>query len=286
MRTHVVLAALLCAATARAECLGDAQVANLAASYTARAPAPDLAVMSEEDASCSRAKLAAVLAVRLGAPIGYKVGLTNEAIRRMVKGTGPAWGTLYGGDFVPSGAKVSVKFAARPTVEADLLVRVRSSDIQRATTPQQVLAALDQVIPFIELPDMLVANPNKLDARGMTAINMAARGGITGTSIAIPEDSAGQGIFFDALGQMKVQVADGSGRRMGTGTGADLLGHPMASALWLVQALAKAGIVLKAGDLLSLGSFPPVVVPSPGLVLRVTYEGLTGAQPVWVEFTD
>jgi len=106
------------------------------------------------------------LAAHLGPPIGYKVGLTNEAIRRMLKGSGPVWGTLYSGDFAASGAKVSAKFGARPTVEADLLVRVGSSDIQRATTPQEVLAALDEIIPFIELPDMLVANPLKLDAHG------------------------------------------------------------------------------------------------------------------------
>jgi len=85
---------------------------------------------------------------------------------------------------------------------------------------------------------------------------------------------------------MTVRVSDRDARVLGESTGAELLGHPMASALWLVNALGRAGLSLKAGDLLSLGSFPPVMVPRAGSLFRVTYVGLTHAEPVWVEFTE
>ncbi len=54
---------------------------------------------------------------------------------------------------LPSGSIVPANFGARPLFEGDLIVRVGSDAINDATTRQEVLAALDAVIPFIELPD-------------------------------------------------------------------------------------------------------------------------------------
>jgi 2-keto-4-pentenoate hydratase len=279
-------AATLVVGCAHAQCLSDTQAQALASHYAARTAAPDLPPMTDADARCSRAKLQALLLAHHGGVAGYKLGLTHPRIRQMLKGTDPVWGTLYAGMLTPAGAPVSVRFGARPTVEADLLVRVRSSAIHRATTPQEVLAALDQVVPYIELPDMLVANPLKLDANGMMAINMSARGGVTGTPLSVPDDAAARAAFYDALGTMRVTVKDGAGKVLSQETGADLMGHPMNAALWLVQALTREGVTLQPGQVLSLGSFPPVLVPKPGFTLQVSYEGLPGAQPVAVSFTD
>ena len=63
---------------------------------------------------------------------------------------------------------------------------------------------------------------------------------------------------------------------------ADLLGHPLDAALWLVGALAAEGISLQPGDLLSVGSFPPVLQARAGMAVTVTYAGLPGAAPVSV----
>lgn len=280
-----LLALALATGPAGAVCLNDQQVALLVEGYAARKPVPQPPTMSEADARCTRAKLHTQMAAKFGAPIGYKVGLTNPAIRRLLKADAPVWGAFYRGDFHPSGHAVPANFGARPTVEADLLVRVGSAAINGATTPEEVLAALDQVIPFIELPDMQAYDPTRLGAHEFSALNAGARGGVTGAPVPVPADAAARGAMFDALGQMRVVVTDGEGRLLGEGRGADLLAHPMASALWLVKALREAGIRLEPGQLLSLGSFPPVMSPRPGLVFRVAYEGLPGAAPVTVSFT-
>lgn len=283
-RTPWMLALAMLAGHAHAACLSDAQVVLWAEGYMARKPVPQPPAMSEAHAHCTRAKLQAQLTARLGPPIGYKVGLTNPAIRRMLKADAPVWGAFYKGDFDPSGQAVPANFGARPTVEADLLVRVGSAQINSAETPEEVLAALDQVIPFIELPDMQVSDPTRLGAHEFSAINAGARGGVIGSAVPVPADAAGRRALFEALGTMRVVITDGEGKLLGEGRGADLLGHPMASALWLVKALRDAGTRLEPGHLLSLGSFPPVISPRAGLLFQVRYDGLPGAAPVAVRF--
>ena len=47
-------------------------------------------------------------------------------------------------------------------------------------SPQQVLAALRTVRPFIELPDLVVQDPGKISGAGVTLINVGARAGVLG----------------------------------------------------------------------------------------------------------
>jgi 2-keto-4-pentenoate hydratase len=280
----LVLALAACLPAVHAACLTDDEVAAATKTYAERRTIAEPPVQSADDARCSRAKYTAALEKALGKPIGYKVGLTNAALQRALKGTEPAWGVLFPGTLLPDSSEVSVRFAGFGTVEADLLVRVRSAAIHEARTPQEVLQHLDQVIPYIELPDLMLAQPLRLDANIKTAFNLSARAGVAGTPVPVPADATARATLYEALGTMRVQVFDGE-RMLGESPGSDLLGHPMQAALWLVQALHKEGVRLQAGHVLSLGSFPPVRPPRAGQVVRVRYEGLPGAQPVSVRFT-
>lgn len=281
-----VALALAAASSTHAACLTQAEAAALAAHYFSKTAATDLAPMTEADAVCNRAKLHTELEKRHGPPIGYKVGLTNPAIQRMLKSDQPVWGKLYPGMLLQNGAVVDAGFGARPTVEADLMVRISSAAINQARTPMEVLQSIDQVIPFIELPDMLVQSPLKLDARTLTAINVAARLGVLGKPLPVPTGDAARQTLLDALRDMALTMTDESGRVLGTGKGSDLLGHPLNAAIWLAAALAREGQPLQPGQFISLGSFPPVMPPRPGLTFTVTYRGLPGAEPVAVVFRD
>jgi hypothetical protein len=50
-----------------------------------------------------------------------------------------------------------------------MLVRVGDAAINKARTPEQVLRHIDQVIPFIELPDLVVQVPPRGDQRRRAA---------------------------------------------------------------------------------------------------------------------
>lgn len=268
-----------------AGCLKAEQVNRLAEHYQARKPADNPpAGMTMADARCTRAKLQQHLSRQAGRLAGYKAGLTNPAVQKRFNTTEPVWGALYEHMLLPHAAVVDAAFGARPLYEADLLVRVKSAAINEARTPAQVLAQVDQVIPFIELPDLMVQQPGQLSGAGVTAINVGARLGVRGQPLPVPADSAAQARLLDELREMHVRLVDGQGQALGAGKGADVLGHPLNAVVWLVQALKAEGMSLAPGQLVSLGSFSALLPPKPGLQVTAHYDGLSGAQPVSVTF--
>ena len=272
------------ATNAHAACLTDAQAADLVANYLARIPAANIENLSDADGACTRAKVNALLAPRLGKVVGYKAGLTNPAVQKRFNTDKPVWGKLYEGMVLESGATVEAAFGARPLYEADMLVRVKSAAIHQARTPMDVLEAIDQIIPFIELPDLVVQAPPKLNGAGISAINVGARLGVAGAPLSVPVLRAERYAMLDALRDMRVTLQDASGASLGGGKGSDILEHPLNAVVWLAGALAQEGLSLQPGDLISLGSFSPLLPPKAGLSVTATYHGLPGAVPVRVTF--
>lgn len=275
-----LLPGLLCLPLqAAADCLTQEQIEQLASAYAAREPADNPLGLSIGDAQCSRAGFNAVLQATLGDPVGYKAGLTNSAVQQRFKHSSPVRGSLYGPMLLHSGATVPNRFGARPLYEADLLVRVSDPAINAASTPARVLESIDQVIPFIELPDLMVADPGQMDGAAIIAINVGARLGVMGTPIPV----AGNSDLTTALQNMQV-IVRGNGDELDRGRGSDVLGHPLNAVIWLAADLAREGLALKKGDLLSLGSFSGLLPPAPGLGVEVQYLGLPGDPKVVVFF--
>ena len=279
-----VLFAVASATGVQAQCLTDAQVADLVGHYVAKTPAANPENLSDADGACTRGKVHQLLAQRLGKVIGYKAGLTNPAVQKRFNTDKPVWGKLYEGMVLPSGATVDAAFGARPLYEADMLVRVKSLAINHAKTPMEVLESVDQIIPFIELPDLMVQAPPKLNGAGVTAINVGARLGVAGTPLAVPAYRAERFALLTALADMNVSLTDGAGARLGGGKGSDILDHPLNAVVWLAGALAQEGLAMQPGDLISLGSFSPLLPPKAGLSVTATYAGLPGAAPVRLSF--
>lgn len=90
--------------------------------------------------------------------------------------------------------------------------------------------------------------------------------------------------FAARLEAMRVRMIDQDGKELASANGAAILGHPLNAVLWLVRDLEKSGARLKAGDLLSLGSFTAPMPPRPDLAVTVRYEGLPGNPHVSVQF--
>lgn len=282
-RSFVTTAALLLVGAAgvpvQAACLSDVDAAALVANYMARKPAPNPENLSAADGECTRSKVNRFLAQQLGKPVGYKAGLTNPAVQKRFNHNAPVWGVLYGPMLLKNGATVDAAFGARPLFEADMLVRVADAGVNKARTPAEVLAHIDQVIPFIELPDLVVEAPPKLNGAAINAINVGARLGVMGAPIGVQRTPA----FADALRDFQAIVKAG-GAEVDRGKGSDVLEHPLNAVVWLVQDIAREGRSLKKGDLVSLGSFSKLLPPKPGLAVEVTYQGLPGNPTVSVSF--
>lgn len=281
---NTFLASLLASTLAfsvHAACPGAEQVAALAADWAQLKPTRGLSKdMAMDDAVCARSMLVAELGKTQGKIVGYKAGLTNKAVQERFGYPQPVRGTLFEKMLLQDGAEVPAKFGSRPVFEADMVVEVKDEGINQATTPLEVLKHLSKIYPFIELPDLVVAEGEPINGPVITAINVGARLGVLGRPLAAeatPEMVA-------ALAQMKVVMRDQDGKELAKGSGAGILDQPLNAVIWLAQDLAKGGVKLRAGDLLSLGSFSPLLPPKAGTRVTVSYEGLPGNPTVSVAF--
>lgn len=284
-RTLWCLAALTAAASwagnAAAACPSHERINTLIRFQEAREPVRGLrADLTLADAACGQRRMVEKLESRRNPVVGYKAGLTNRAVQARFGVTSPVRGTLLAQMLLKDGAEVPAKFGARPVFEPDLLVVVKHAAIHRAKTHVEVLGALSEIAPFIELPDLLFAEGEKLTGPLITLINVGARLGVRGRGMPVQPTQA----FADALAAMRVTVKDQHGKTLASGGGKAILDHPLNAVLWLAHDLERAGIRLKAGDVLSLGSFTAPLPPKAGTEITVRYEGLPGNPAVTVRF--
>ncbi len=240
-------------------------------------PLPDTLTMA--GAKALRAAFVTRLQSDLGPPVGYKAALTSAESRARFGAKEPLWGVLLRDMLRPSGDTVATLFGARPVFEGDLIVRVGNEAFNTATTDEALLAGLDAVIPFLELPDLLFDPAAPLDARALTAANAGARLGLLGDPIPLtdPADARAR------LGAVRVILKAGDGTILAEG-GTHRLDDPVGTLRWLRDTLHRAGTTLRAGDLLSLGSLTPLVPVVPGATIIAQYEGLAD-EPVDVTVT-
>jgi 2-keto-4-pentenoate hydratase len=266
---------------ARAACPSHERVNAILRSLESREPLRGLrADLSMRDAECGRRRMVEKLESTENRVVGYKAALTNAEIQAQLGVSQPVRGVLLENMLLADGAEVPAHFGARPVFEADLLVRVTGEPLPEVRTPAGVLKTLVHVMPFIELPDLGVAQGEKLSAPLITFLNAGARLGVAGKPIRVEPTQA----FADALASLRVVVTDHDGKELARGSGTAILGHPLNAVIWLHEDLARGRVRLKQGDLLSLGSFTPPLTPKAGTTVTVRYEGLPGNPAVSVRF--
>ena len=272
---------LLQIGAAEAVCPSHERVNTILRFQEAREPLRGLSGgLSMRDAECGRRRLVEKLEAVENRIVGYKAALTNKQVQARFGATGPVRGVLFEKMLLADGADVPADFGARPLLEADLMVVVKDAAIHQARTHLEVLRSLSLVIPFIELPDLMVADGEKLTAPLIVSLNAGARLGVVGKGIPVRATQE----FADALAAMRVVVSDQRSKPLASGAGAAILDHPLNAVLWLARDLEKSKLRLKPGDMLSLGSFTDPMTPYPGLSVTVRYEGLPGNPAVTVRF--
>lgn len=187
-----------------------------------------------------------------GTPIGYKAALTSAAAQSKFGVDQPVTGILYGPMILEKGV-LSRARGAFLFIEGDLVVRVSDTALNQAETREDVAAALDQVLPFIELPDLLFEPGTPLDGDTIAAVNAGARFGLLGEPIVL------QGSEPFPWSEIQCRLLSPDGSLLSLGKGSDLLGHPLEVVLFLVRSLRQEGVELQVGDLLSLGTLGAMV---------------------------
>lgn len=270
----------LASPAAMAACATDAEIAAFVDSYLAKTPAQALSPGgSMEDALCSQAKLAAALEPHMGPVIGHKAGLTSKPAQERFGATEPVRGLLFQNMMLEDGATLDAPWGAAPMVEADLVLVVADAGINSATTPEEALAHISAIRPFIELPDLTLARDQPFTAETITAMGAGTRLGVLGAPVPVEDPAA----MARMLAEMSVTMRDAAGGVLVQAPGRAVLGNPVNAALWL----RSKGVEFKAGDLISVGSFGPLFPPQAGKGgVSVSYEGLPGDPVVQVAFKE
>ena len=252
---------------------------KMAIQFNAREPVtPPESTLSMQQAMVLQQQFNRQMIKWKGPIAGYKAALTSRAAQERFGTNEPVRGTLFKKMLLENGANLEISFGIRPLYEADLLVRIGDETINTAQTPLQALQAIDAVIPFIELPDLAFPEGTKLTAPLLAAINAGGRLGVFGAPHPVHADSA----TLQRFGTFRVKLIADDQELIAENTGAALMGHPMNVVLWLRDSLARDGIQLKKGDLLSLGSLTPIFPVTADTRITARYEGLLPDKPIEV----
>ena len=276
-----LLGGLALAPAAQAACPDDAAIARFAGQVLQRQSPTPFAALSPADGRCVQERLVALFAQPLGDVVGFKLGLTNPAIQQRFGIDHPIRGSIFHATLrASSGAEIEARFAAVPVLEADMLVRIGMGGVETTLNHHAALIRhIDQVIPFIELPDLVYAPDYRPSLGDLLAVNVGARLGIVGRPIVVTPSAE----FAAALGRMSISLHQ-DGREVSRAPGAAILGHPLNALAWIARDLAREGRPLREGDMISLGSFSPPQPVVAGQVWTARYEGLGEAQDVVVRF--
>jgi 2-keto-4-pentenoate hydratase len=262
--------------TALAACPAEARVRQAAdAFFVPRATAAYGPALTVEEAYCAQKQYVAMLTQGLGPRAGFKVAFGGKLAQERFNVTEPARGTLLRDMMLRSGAIIDASKTVRPLVEPDLIVRVKDRGIMSAKTPLEALAHLDEIVPFIEFADLIIAEGETINGANIIAFNAAARYGITGDGIAVRPTAE----WVAAFAEMEGVFTDDTGKELSRAKGASLGGNPLNLLLWLIDNLNKEGTSLVAGDEISLGAMGAIMTPEPGRTYTVRYEGLPGRTP-------
>lgn len=197
-----------------------------------------------------------------GPTVGYKVGFTSAAIQSELGVDEPAYGRVLADTARPEG-RIDGDDLIDPKIEPEIAVRL-ADPLDPPATPVDALAAIDAVIPVIEVVDSRVDDWT-MTAGSAIADNALATRVVHGSRIADPAalDLALEGVEVRR-----------NGERVATGVGADVLGSPARVVAWLAETLADHGDRLEAGDLVSTGSLTELVPLDPGDTVEARFASL------------
>ena len=233
-----------------------AAAAIIASARRSRTPLQALAagVAPQDEAEGYRIQHAVhdLLAADFGAMVGYKIGCTSAVMQQYLNIPHPCGGGVFAEGVHPSGASLRANDFVRVGVECEIAVKL-ARDLVSSQAPfsaDAVAQAVESYLPAIEIVDDRYADWQSIGAPTLVADDFFAAGCVLGE--AVPRSNAPD--LLHVVGRALI-----NGVEVGSGTGADVLGHPHRALAWLANHLAAAGKGLRAGEIVLTGSLVKTV---------------------------
>ena len=193
----------------------------------------------------------------IGSPVGHKIAFTNRNIQQQMGVTEAAAGRLIADRMFDNPATVDVSRLFRIGIESEFAFRM-ARDLPGTSAPftrDHVIAAIDALVPAIEIVDTRYADWASCGALQAIADNVFGSHWVGGTAITDWHD----------IDLVAAEVtASLNGRETARGSGANVLGDPIVALTWLANDLASRGRGLQAGEVITTGSCTPIVMARPG----------------------
>lgn len=196
--------------------------------------------------------------------VGHKVGLSSEAMQKMMNVDEPDYGHLLDDMQVFEDKPVLTSKYLLPRVEVEVGF-VLADDLPGAgCTEDDVLAATAAFAPAIELIDTRITNW-QVKLCDTIADNASSAGWVLGKERVSPKDIDIRNI--DA-------VLKCNGEVLGEGRSDAVLGNPVTAVAWLARKVDQFGVRLKAGDVVLPGACMRAFDAKPGDDFIAEFAGL------------
>jgi 2-keto-4-pentenoate hydratase len=196
--------------------------------------------------------------------VGKKVGLTSTAMQRNIGVDEPDYGHLFSDMIRREGEPISVSSLIQPKIEAELAFVMAGSVRGPGVTLAEVLHNTAAVMPAFELIDSRIQNW-EIKIQDTVADNGSSAGLLLGSRF-----TPVAGIDLRCVGL----VLEKNGKLLATAAGAEILGHPGQSVVWLANALGANGVGLEKGEIVLSGSFTKAFPVAAGETFTATFGGL------------
>jgi 2-keto-4-pentenoate hydratase len=196
--------------------------------------------------------------------IGHKVGLSSEAMQKMMGVDEPDYGHLLAEMEVFEDVPVDTSRFLFPRVEVEVGFLLADDLPGAGCTEDDVLAATAAYAPSIELIDTRIRDW-KIALCDTIADNASSAGWVLGPQRVSPKDIDIKTI--DA-------VLTRNGEVVAEGRSDAVLGNPVTAVAWLARKVDSFGVRLKAGDIVLPGSCTRAIDARPGDEFVADFAGL------------
>ena len=194
--------------------------------------------------------------------VGWKVGLTSRAMQLQQGVHEPCLGHLVEAGHVSSPAVFRFDELMAPGFENELCIRL-GAPLDGDATARSACSAIDAIAPAIEVVEK--RGVFNADLPLAFAANAQQRAFVTGEFVPLADD------VDPAAVEVEVFV---NGRSQECASGAEVLGSPINSVVWLARKLATFGHGLHPGNLIMSGSFTRQYSIAKGDRIRAAFSGL------------
>ncbi len=196
--------------------------------------------------------------------VGHKVGLSSEAMQKMMNVDEPDYGHLLDDMEVFEDRRVEAGRYLYPRVEVEVGFILADDLPGAACTERDALAATAAFAPAIELIDTRIKDW-KIQLCDTIADNASSAGWVLGEARVSPKDIDIKGI--DA-------VLTRNGEVVAKGRSDAVLGNPVTAVAWLARKVEGFGVRLKGGDIVLPGSCTKAFDATPGDDFVADFAGL------------